>query len=109
MENFLLLSILGVLVIYFYGNMNLYKSMYQGMIKEKELLEERIDNLEKLKEKLEKQVEHSIATVKESQESLEATREAYQELKLENTELEHKNKVLQERVSELYASVGTIR
>ena len=109
MENFLLIAVFGVLALYFYGNMNLYKSLYRGVIKEKEILEEKIENLENLKEKFEKQVQYSLNTINDSQQSLEATREDYQNLKLKNTELEHKNRMLQERVNELYASVGTIR
>ena len=108
MDNFLLLSVLGVLVVYFYSNMNVYKSLYRKISEEKVLVEEKNNNLEKLKEKFEKQVKFSLETIEDSQESLKSAREDVQELKLQNTELDHRNKLLQERINELYASVGTL-
>jgi len=108
MENFLLISVLGVLTIYFYSSMNVYKSLYKKISEEKEMEIEKVQNLEKLKEKFERQVEYSLSTINESQESLKGSRDDYQELKLKNTELEHRNKLLQERINELYASVGNI-
>ena len=108
MENFLLISVLGVLTIYFYSSMNVYKSLYKKISEEKKMESEKVQNLEKLKEKFEKQVEYSLSTINESQESLKGSRDDYQELKLKNTELEHRNKLLQERINELYASVGNI-
>ena len=109
MENFALLVVFGVLTIYFYGNMNLYKSLYKGIEKEKYILEEKIQNLEGLKDKLEQQVQYSISTINDAQESLESSRSDYQDLKLKYTELEHRNKQLQDRIAELYASVGNVR
>lgn len=108
MDNFLLLAIFGVLALYFYSSASTYKTLYRKTVEEKELVEEKIKNLEKLKEKYEKQVQYSLDTINDSQESLKSTREDYQELKLENSELEHRNKLLQQRVDELYASVGNI-
>ena len=108
MENFLLIAVLGVLTIYFYSSMNVYKSLYKKIREEKEMEQEKVRNLEKLKEKFEKQVEYSLATINESQDSLKSSRDDYQNLKLKNTELEHRNKLLQERINELYASVGNL-
>ncbi|MEA3513094.1 MAG: hypothetical protein U9R37_05785 [Campylobacterota bacterium] len=108
MDNFLLLAILGVLTIYFYSSMNVYKSLYRKISEEKDMEIEKVKNLEKLKEKYERQVKFSLETIEDSQDSLKSTREDYQSLKLQNTELEHRNKLLQERINELYASVGTI-
>ena len=108
MDNFLLLSILGVLTVYFYSSMNVYKSLYRKITEEKAMVEEKNDNLEKLKEKFEKQVRFSLETIDDSQESLKSTREDLQALKLQNSELDHRNKLLQERINELYASVGSI-
>ena len=108
MDNFLLLSILGVLAIYFYSSMNVYKSLYRKVTDEKAMVEEKNNNLEKLKEKFERQVKFSLETIEDSQESLKGSREDLQELKLQNTELEHRNKLLQERINELYASVGSL-
>lgn len=109
MDNFLLLSILGVLTVYFYSSMNVYKSLYRKISEEKVMVEEKNANLEKLKEKFEQQVKFSLDTIDDSQESLKTTRKSLQELKLENAELDHKNKLLQERVNELYASIGTFK
>lgn len=109
MDNFLLLAVLGVLTIYFYSSMNVYKSLYRKITEEKDMEEEKVKNLEKLKEKFEKQVQYSLDTINDSQDSLKSTREDFQALKLENTELEHRNKLLQDRINELYSSVGTIQ
>jgi Fic family protein len=108
MDNFVLLSILGVLTLYFYSSSSTYKSLYKKVTEEKDLIEEKNANLEKLKDKLEKQIQVSLSTINDSQESLTNSRESYQELKVKFTELEHRNRMLQDRVDELYASVGTI-
>ena len=108
MEDFLLVSILGVLTVYFYSSMNVYKSLYRKITEERDMQIEKVKNLEKLKEKFEQQVKFSLETISDSQDSLKSTREDYQELKLQNTELEHRNRLLQERINELYASVGNI-
>lgn len=108
MDNFLLLSILGVLTVYFYSSMNVYKSLYKKIKEEKVMVEDKNANLEKLKEKFERQVKFSLETIDDSQDSLKKTREDLQALKLVNSELDHRNKLLQERINELYASVGTI-
>ncbi|MCD4757976.1 MAG: hypothetical protein K8R39_06865 [Arcobacteraceae bacterium] len=108
MEEFLLISVLGVLTVYFYSSMSVYKSLYKKITEEKDMQIEKVKNLEKLKEKYEQQVKFSLETIGDSQDSLKSTREDYQQLKLENTELEHRNKLLQERINELYASVGNI-
>lgn len=108
MDNFLLLSVLGVLAIYFYSSMNVYKSLYRKITEEKVMVEEKNTNLENLKEKFERQVKFSLETIEDSQESLKSTREDLQDLKLQNSELEHRNRLLQERINELYASIGTI-
>lgn len=108
MDNFLLLSVLGVLTIYFFSSMNVYKSLYRKISEERDMQIEKVKNLEKLKERFEQQVKFSLETISDSQDSLKSTREDYQELKLQNTELEHRNRLLQERITELYASVGNI-
>ena len=108
MDNFLLLSILGVLTVYFYSSMNVYKSLYRKITEEKVMVEEKNENLEKLKEKFERQVKFSLETIDDSQDSLKKTRDDLQALKLENSELDHRNRLLQERINELYASVGSL-
>ena len=109
MDNFLLISVFGVLALYFYSSSSTYKSLYRKISEEKELVEEKNRNLIKLKDKSEKQIQFSLATIGDSQESLKSTRSDFQELKIKNTELENRNKLLQERVDELYTSVGTIQ
>ncbi|MBD3843323.1 MAG: hypothetical protein IE909_15870 [Campylobacterales bacterium] len=108
MDNFLLVSIFGVLALYFYSSSSTYKALYRKVSEEKLLMEEKNQNLEKLKEKLEKQIQISLSTINDSQESLTNSRTSYQELKLQYSELEHRNRMLQDKVDELYASVGTI-
>jgi len=108
MEEFLLISVLGVLTVYFYSSMSVYKSLYKKIVEEKDMQIEKVKNLEKLKEKYEQQIKFSLDTISDSQESLKSTRDDYQQLKLVNTELEHRNKLLQERINELYSSVGNI-
>ena len=108
MDNFLLVSVLGVLTLYFYSSMNVYKSLYKKVTEEKGMEEEKNKNLEQLKEKFERQVQFSLETINDSQDSLKSSRESYQELKLLNTELDHRNKLLQERINELYANVGKV-
>lgn len=108
MEEFLLISILGVLTVYFYSSMSVYKSLYRKIVEEKDMQIEKVKNLEKLKEKYEQQIKFSLDTISDSQESLKSTRDDYQQLKLANTELDHRNKLLQERINELYSSVGSI-
>ena len=108
MENFLLLSIFGVLALFFYSNSSTYKSLYHKLNEEKKLLEEKNANLIKLKDKFERQIKMSLDTITDSQDSLKSTRKELQELKIINNELEHRNRLLQERVDELYASVGNI-
>jgi len=108
MDNFLLLSILGVLTVYFYSSMNVYKSLYRKISEEKVMVEEKNENLEKLKVKYENQVQFSLETIDDSQNSLKKAREDLQASKLENSELDHRNRLLQERINELYSSVGSI-
>jgi peptidoglycan hydrolase CwlO-like protein len=108
MENFLLLAVLGSLTIYFYGNMQVCKSLHIQILEEKKLAEEKVQHLEAQNKQLDKQLESALMTAEEAQRSLKNSREDYQALKLEKTELEHKNRLLQERINELYASVGTV-
>ena len=109
MDNFLLISIFGVLALYFYSSSSTYKSLYQKISEEKKMLEEKNSNLIKLKDKSERQIQFSLATINDSQESLKSTRSELQEIKLKNAELESRNKLLQARIEELYTSVGTIQ
>jgi dsDNA-specific endonuclease/ATPase MutS2 len=107
-ENVLLLSIFGVLALYFFSSMNIYKSMNIRMAEEKQISDNAISSLESTVKKYEYQVKVSIETITDSQESLEATRDELQKFKISNSELEHKNKQLEARVEELYTSIGSI-
>ena len=108
MDNFILLGILGVLSLYFYSSTSIYKAMYRRISEEKEMAEKNIDSLENMVKKYEAQIHNSIATIGDSQDSLQLAREDLQRIKLINSELEHRNGLLQDRVNELYASVGSI-
>lgn len=108
MDSFLLSGVLGVLALYFYSSMSIYKAMYRRIIEEKEMAEETVISLEAMVNKYEAQVHNSIATIGDSQDSLQIAREDLQRIKVLNNELEHRNQLLQERVDELYSSVGAL-
>ena len=108
MNNFLLIGIFGVLALYFYSSMSIYKALYQRISEEKEMAEGNIMSSDNIMKKYEAQIHNSIATIKDSQDSLQLAREDLQRIKVTNNELEHRNQLLQERVNELYASVGEI-
>lgn len=108
MDNFLLVGIFGVLALYFFSTMNIYKAMYRRIIEEKEIAQNTIISLESLIGKYEGQIHSSIAAIGDSHDSLQIAREDLQRIKITNNELEHRNKQLQARVDELYASVGSI-
>ncbi len=108
MDNFLLLGILGVLALYFFSSMNIYKAMYRRIAEEKEIAQNTVTSLEALIGKYEGQIQTSIDAIGDSHDSLQIAREDLQKVKIINNELEHRNKLLQERVDELYASVGSI-
>ena len=108
MDNFLLLGILAVLALYFYSSTNIYKSLYRRIAEEKELAEKNVVSLEAMIKKYEHQIKNSIATIGDSQDSLQLAREDLQKIKLEYSESQHRNQRLQDRVDELYSSVGSI-
>ncbi|MCK5111559.1 MAG: hypothetical protein KAQ94_08565 [Arcobacteraceae bacterium] len=108
MDNFLLVGIFGVLALYFFSSMNIYKAMYRRIAEEKEIAQNTVASLESLIGKYEGQIQSSISAIGDSQDSLQVAREDLQRIKINNSELEHRNKLLQDRVDELYASVGSI-
>jgi peptidoglycan hydrolase CwlO-like protein len=107
-DNFLLVGILGVLALYFYSSMSIYKSMYRKVIEEKNMADTSIASLKKMINRYEVQVQDTIETINNSQDSLQVARDDLQKTKLLNSDLEHRNRLLQERVNELYASVGAV-
>ncbi|WP_258238505.1 hypothetical protein [Arcobacter sp. CECT 8986] len=108
MENFLLLILAGVLLLYFFSSMNVYKSLYRKVNEEKNLMEEEYKKLEKIIERYEKQLKVSTSTLKNNQDTLQVARNDLQHAKLENAELKHKIDILEERAEELYAQVNTM-
>ena len=108
MENFLLLILFGVLLLYFFSSMNVYKSLYRKVNREKNIMEEEYKKLEEIIEKYEKQLKISTSTLKNNQDTLQVARNDLQKAKLENAELRHKVEVLEDRTEELYAQVNTM-
>ena len=108
MENILLLSIFGVLALYYYSSMSVYKSMYRKIKEEKEMID--TSNSTRIKEikRLENSFNDALETIKDSDATLTKVREEVQRIKLQNNELKHRNDLLQQRVDELYSSVGMI-
>lgn len=108
MENFLLLTIIGILLLYFFSSTNVYKSLYKKVNEEKGLNEDEIKKLESLLTRYEKQVKLSAGALKKNQENLEVARTDLQDLRLENIDLKHKIDILETRNEELYAQVNTM-
>ena len=108
MENFLLITIIGVLLLYFFSSTNVYKSLYRKVNEEKEIVEEENKKLTEIIDRYEKQVKISAGTLKNNQESLQVARDDLQKLRLENTELKHNVEVLERRNEELYSQVNTM-
>ena len=108
MDNILLVSIFGVLALYYYSSMNVYKSMYRKIKEEKEMIDHAHDNRSTELARLERSFSDALETIHHTDESLTKTREDLQQIKLRNNELKHRNELLQKRVDELYSSVGII-
>jgi cell division protein FtsB len=108
MDNLVLIVVFGVLALYFYSSMSVYKSMYKKIKEEKDITFNAKNNQGKHLEKYASQLKASIETIKGKDENLIKVREEMQGLKLRNNELAHRNQLLQERVDELYSSVGII-
>lgn len=108
MENFLLITIIGILLLYFFSSTNVYKSLYKKVNEEKNLLDDEVGRLKELIDKYEKQVKINAGALKGSQENLDIARNDLQELRLENMDLKHKLEQLEKRNEELYAQVNTM-
>lgn len=108
MENFLLIAVLGVLLLYFFSSANVYKSLYKKINEEKNILQQDITKLESLIERYEKQVKISANTLKTNQGNLQVARDDLQELRLENMNLKNRLDDLERRNEELYAQVNTM-
>lgn len=108
MENFLLIIVLGVLLLYFFSSSNVYKSLYKKVNEEKNILQEEIIKFESLIDRYEKQVKISANTLKSNQGNLQVARDDLQELRIENINLKNKLDELQKRNEELYAQVNAM-
>ncbi|WP_121628039.1 hypothetical protein [Poseidonibacter antarcticus] len=108
MENFLLLTIAVVLLIYFFSSANVYKSLYKKVNEEKNLVEIELKKLEGIIEKYEKQMKSSASILKSSHDNLQVARTDLQELRLETMNQKHKIDELEKRNEELYAQVNTM-
>ncbi|MFY4818484.1 hypothetical protein ACOTWJ_09640 [Aliarcobacter butzleri] len=106
--DFLISSILGILLLYFISSANVYRSMYKKMNEEKSIIEEDMVKLESLIERYEKQVKIGTNTLKANQENLQVARDDLQALRLENINLKNKINDLQKRNEELFAQVNAI-
>lgn len=95
-------------MLYFFSAMNVYKSLYKKVNEEKALMEEKMQNMQKIVEKYEKQVKGSVGSLDSLQKSLQVARDDLQKLKIENSDLRHTNDILENRVEELYAQVNTM-
>ena len=106
--DFLISSILGILLLYFISSANVYRSMYKKMNEVKSIIEEDMVKLESLIERYEKQVKIGTNTLKTNQENLQVARDDLQALRLENINLKNKINDLQKRNEELFAQVNAI-
>jgi len=108
LDNVLLVSIFGILALYFYSTMSVYKSMYKKIKEEKDLANIAKDNRDAEIVKYENRLKSAIEAIKDTENSLAKARDEIQKLKQQNSELKRRNDLLQERVDELYSSVGMI-
>lgn len=108
MDNFLLITIIGILLLYFFSSTNVYKSLYRKVNEEKNIIEEENKKLQSIIDRYEKQVKVSAGTLKNNQDSLQVARDDLQKLRLENSELKHQVETLETRTEELYAQVNTM-
>lgn len=108
MENFILIAVLGVLLLYFFSSANVYKSLYKKVNEEKNIIQEDIAKLESLIDRYEKQVKISANTLKNNQGNLQVARDDLQELRLENMNLKNRLDDLERRNEELFAQVNAM-
>ncbi|MCB9097487.1 MAG: hypothetical protein H6630_07750 [Arcobacter sp.] len=108
MENFILIAVLGVLLLYFFSSANVYRSLYKKVNEEKNIIQEDLAKLESLIDRYEKQVKISANTLKNNQGNLQVARDDLQELRLENMNLKNRLDELERRNEELYAQVNAM-
>lgn len=108
MENFFLLIITAVLLLYFFSSANVYKSLYKKVNEEKNLSEDEVAKLKTIIHRYEKQVKVSSNTLTNSHDNLQVARDDLQSLRLENINYKHRLEELEKRNEELYAQVNTM-
>jgi len=108
LENFLLLAILGILALYFFSSMNVYKSLYRKVNEERTIIEQEKSKLEDLKRNYEQKIKGSISALESKHDNLQVARSDLQSLRIENAELKHKVEVLERRCDDLYAQIHTM-
>jgi len=108
LDNVLLVAIFGILALYFFSTMTVYKSMYKKIKEEKDLANVAKDSRDKEIIKYENRLKSAIETIKDTEDNLTKARDEIQKLKQINSEVKRRNELLQERVDELYSSVGMI-
>lgn len=108
MENVILITVGGVLLLYFFSTMNVYKSLYKKVGEEKSLLQDQVRDLENLIDKYNMQIKGSSSVLSDAQDNLKVARDDLQRLKVENNDLKHKLDVLQKRADDLYAQLNAM-
>ena len=106
--DFLISTVLSIVLLYFISSTSAYKSMYKKIKEEKEIIEEEVTKLEALIQRYEKQVKIGTSSLKNNQENLQVARDDLQNLRLENITLKNKINDLQRRNEELFAQVNAI-
>lgn len=108
MDSFLLILIIGILLIYFFSNSNVYKALYKKVNEEKNILQKENEKLQTIIQRYEKQAKVNIETLRENQDLLQVARDDLQKLRIENTQLKHQVNILEKRTQELYAQINTV-
>lgn len=108
MDNFLLVSVLGVLLLYFFSTASIYKALYKKVNEEKNIIQDDMSRLETIIDRYEKQVKISSTTLKNSQGNLEVARSDLQAIRIENMNLKARVDELEKRNEELYAQVNVM-
>lgn len=108
MENILLISVISILLLYFFSSANVYKSLYKKVNEEKNIVNDEMEKLKKIIEKYERQMKISSDTLKDSHDNLQVARNDLQEMRLQNMNLKHRVEILERRNEELYAQVNTM-
>lgn len=108
MDNFLLISVLGIFLLYFFSTASIYKSLYKKVNEEKNIIQEDMAKIESLIDRYEKQVKISANTLKTNQGNLEVARGDLQEVRIENINLKNRIDELEKRNEELYAQVNVM-